>query len=78
MWTERFRGKEESKAKKDYDLLVREDEKKGVGLEPAVKSFEKKYNVKVKVEEVQMTKQIEKLRLDGPSWHRARCCNIAT
>ncbi|HFJ9428611.1 extracellular solute-binding protein [Bacillus cereus] len=59
--------KEESKAKKDYDLLVWEDEKKGVGLEPAVKSFEKKYNVKVKVEEVQMTKQIEKLRLDGPA-----------
>ena len=67
MWTERFREKEESKAKKDYDLLVWEDEKKGVGLEPAVKSFEKKYNVKVKVVEVQMTKQIEKLRLDGPA-----------
>lgn len=41
--------KEESKAKKDYDLLVWEDDKKGVGLEPAVKSFEEKYKVKVKV-----------------------------
>ena len=38
--------KEEKQAKKDYDLLVWEDDKKGVGLEPAVKSFEEKYKVK--------------------------------
>ncbi|WP_369902839.1 extracellular solute-binding protein [Bacillus manliponensis] len=60
--------KEESKGKKgDYDLLVWEDEKKGVGLEAAVESFEKEYDVKVKVVETQMTKQVEKLRLDGPA-----------
>lgn len=59
--------KEESKAKKDYDLLVWEDDKKGVGLEPAVKSFEEKYKVKVKVVEMQMTDQVKKLRLDGPA-----------
>ncbi|MDC2864907.1 sugar ABC transporter substrate-binding protein [Bacillus sp. BP-3] len=59
--------KEASKEKKDYDLLVWEDQKKGVGLDPAVKSFEKKYNVKVKVVEVQMTEQVKKLRLDGPA-----------
>lgn len=61
------REKEESKAKKDYDLLVWEDDKKGVGLEPAVKSFEEKYKVKVKVVEMQMTDQVKKLRLDGPA-----------
>ncbi|YAR63208.1 hypothetical protein ACUIAK_08975 [Bacillus cytotoxicus] len=33
--------KEASKEKKDYDLLVWEDEKKSVGLNPAVESFEK-------------------------------------
>ncbi len=47
MWTERFREKKRKvKRKKDYDLLVWEDDKKGVGLEPAVKSFEEKYKVK--------------------------------
>ncbi|MBC6974226.1 extracellular solute-binding protein [Bacillus sp. Xin] len=59
--------KEASKEKRDYDLLVWEDLKKGPALEPAVKSFEKKYNVKVKVAEIQMTDQTKKLRLDGPA-----------
>ncbi|MFD3449329.1 extracellular solute-binding protein [Microbacteriaceae bacterium 4G12] len=60
-------GKKEASKKKDYDLLVWEDQKKGVALEPAVKSFEKKYNVKVKVVEIQMVDQVKKLRLDGPA-----------
>lgn len=44
--------KEESKVKKDYDFFVWEDDKKGVGLELVVKSFEEKYKVKVKVVEM--------------------------
>ena len=56
MWTERFREKEESKAKKTMIFLFGKMIK-GVGLEPAVKSFEEKYKVKVKVVEMQMTDQ---------------------
>lgn len=49
------------------ELLVWEDIKKSNGIADAVKAFEAKYNVKVKVQEMPYTQQIEKLRLDGPA-----------
>ncbi|MGQ0441125.1 sugar ABC transporter substrate-binding protein, partial [Bacillus sp. B-TM1] len=58
--------KEESKAKKAYDLLVWEDDKKGVGLEPAVKSFEEKYKVNLLLLHFRFD-QVKKLSLDGPA-----------
>lgn len=51
----------------DGELLVWEDIKKSNGIEDAIKAFEAKYNVKVKVQEMPYAQQIEKLRLDGPA-----------
>ncbi|MFC3911957.1 extracellular solute-binding protein [Pseudaeromonas sharmana] len=51
----------------DGELLVWEDIKKSNGIADAVKAFEAKYNVKVKVLESPFAQQIEKLRLDGPA-----------
>lgn len=51
----------------DGNLLVWEDIKKSNGITDAVKAFEAKYNVKVKVLETPYAQQIEKLRLDGPA-----------
>jgi arabinogalactan oligomer/maltooligosaccharide transport system substrate-binding protein len=53
---------------KPEKLVVWEDTKKGVALEPAIKAFEKKYGIKVEYKEVEMaTKQRDQLRLDGPA-----------
>lgn len=55
-------------SKKAYDLLVWEDNNKKIeGLKDAVTAFEKENNVKIKVEEIQTTEQVEQLRLDGAS-----------
>lgn len=51
----------------DGELLVWEDIKKSNGITDAIKAFEAKYNVKVKVQEMPYAQQIEKLRLDGPA-----------
>lgn len=51
----------------DGELLVWEDIKKSDGIMDAVKAFESKYNVKVKILETPYAQQIEKLRLDGPA-----------
>ncbi|MFM5588356.1 extracellular solute-binding protein [Aeromonas caviae] len=51
----------------DGELLVWEDIKKSNGIEEAVKAFEAKHNVKVKILETPYAQQIEKLRLDGPA-----------
>lgn len=51
----------------DGELLVWEDIKKSNGIAEAVKAFEAKHNVKVKVMEMPFAQQIEKLRLDGPA-----------
>ena len=51
----------------DGELLVWEDIKKSNGISDAIKAFEAKYNVKVKVQEMPYAQQIEKLRLDGPA-----------
>ena len=51
----------------DGELLVWEDIKKSNGIADAIKAFEAKYNVKVKVQEMPYAQQIEKLRLDGPA-----------
>ncbi|MFM2484919.1 extracellular solute-binding protein [Celerinatantimonas yamalensis] len=50
-----------------HKLLVWEDIKKSDGIADAVKAFEAKYNVDVKVLEMPFAQQIEKLRLDGPA-----------
>lgn len=53
---------------KPEKLLVWADKDKGAGIEPALKSFEEKYGIKVEYKEVEMaTKQRERLRLDGPA-----------
>lgn len=52
---------------KPEKLVIWEDKDKGVALEPALKSFEEKYGVKVEYKEVSMLDQQEKLRLDGPA-----------
>ncbi|MCQ6265485.1 extracellular solute-binding protein [Fictibacillus sp. WQ 8-8] len=57
-------GKAEKKPDK---LVVWEDTDKGVGLEPAAKSFEKKYGIKIQFKEMPMLDQQDKLRLDGPT-----------
>jgi arabinogalactan oligomer / maltooligosaccharide transport system substrate-binding protein len=59
---------EEGMPEKPEKLVVWEDTKKGVALEPAIKAFEKKYGIKVEYKEVEMaTKQRDQLRLDGPA-----------
>ena len=46
-------------------LNVWEDIKKSDGIKAAVNDFEKQFNVKVKVQEMQYAQKLEKLRLDG-------------
>jgi arabinogalactan oligomer/maltooligosaccharide transport system substrate-binding protein len=59
---------EEGMPEKPEKLVVWEDTKKGVALEPAIKAFEEKYGIKVEYKEVEMaTKQRDQLRLDGPA-----------
>lgn len=58
----------EGMPEKPDKLVVWEDEKRGVALEPAIKSFEEKYGIKVEYKELPMaTKMKEQLRLDGPA-----------
>ncbi|MGG3799399.1 extracellular solute-binding protein [Metabacillus fastidiosus] len=55
-------------SKKPEKLIVWEDTKKGVGLKPAVQSFEEKYGIKIEFKEIEMaTKMRDQLRLDGPA-----------
>lgn len=53
---------------KPEKLIVWEDTDKGVALEPAIKSFEEKYGIKVEYRELGMATEIrDQLRLDGPA-----------
>lgn len=60
-------GKPSKEDKKEYDLLVWEDQDKKSGIEEAVKQFEEEHDVKIKVVEKAYAGQIEDLRLDGPA-----------
>ena len=60
-------GKPSKADKKEYDLLVWEDQDKKSGIEEAVKQFEEEHDVKIKVVEKAYAGQIEDLRLDGPA-----------
>ncbi|MFC7371759.1 extracellular solute-binding protein [Fictibacillus iocasae] len=61
-------GKEAGKeAHKPKQLTIWEDKEKGIGTQDAIKKFEEKYGIKVKLEEKPMLDQQEKLRLDGRS-----------
>ena len=62
-------SKEESgSANKPEKLVVWEDTDKGVGLEPAIKAFEKEHGIKVEYKEMGMADKIrEQIRLDGPA-----------
>jgi len=51
----------------DYDLVIWEDQDKGIGIKEAVANFEELHDVKIKVEEKAYTNQIEDIRLDGPA-----------
>lgn len=48
-------------------LNVQEDIQKSKGIAQAVADFEKEFDVKVNIQEMPYTQQIEKLRLDGPA-----------
>ncbi|WP_349410203.1 extracellular solute-binding protein [Pseudalkalibacillus sp. SCS-8] len=53
---------------KPEELVVWEDKEKGVALEPAIKSFEEKYGIKVTFRELGMADEIrEQLPLDAPA-----------
>jgi arabinogalactan oligomer/maltooligosaccharide transport system substrate-binding protein len=53
---------------KPEKLVVWEDKEKGVALEPAIKSFEEKYGIKVEFKELGMADEIrEQLPLDAPA-----------
>lgn len=49
------------------ELLVWEDQAKGVGIEDAIKKFEEENNVKITIVEKSYADHIEDLRLDGPA-----------
>lgn len=49
------------------ELLVWEDQAKGVGIEDAIKKFEEENNVKITMVEKSYADHIEDLRLDGPA-----------
>src|SRR5699024_11092131 len=49
------------------ELLVWEDQAKGVGIEDAIKKFEEENNVKITMVEKSYGDHIEDLRLDGPA-----------
>ncbi|RSK26396.1 extracellular solute-binding protein [Bacillus sp. HMF5848] len=53
---------------KPEKLVVWEDTKKGVALEPAIKAFEEEFGIKVEYRELGMAEEIRnQLRLDGPA-----------
>lgn len=53
---------------KPEKLVIWEDTDRGVGLEPAIASFEEEYGIEVEYEELDMaTEMRERLRLDGPA-----------
>ncbi|WP_270181588.1 extracellular solute-binding protein [Alkalihalobacillus sp. CinArs1] len=55
-------------ANKPEKLVVWEDKDKGIALEPAIKSFEEEYGIKVEFKELGMADEIrEQIRLDGPA-----------
>ncbi|GAA0609769.1 extracellular solute-binding protein [Virgibacillus siamensis] len=57
-----------SEVEKPEKLLVWADENKAEGIKDAVKAFEEKHGIKIKVKELEMaSKQKEQLRLDGPA-----------
>ncbi|TLS37864.1 extracellular solute-binding protein [Pseudalkalibacillus caeni] len=59
---------EATDAEKPDKLVVWEDKEKGVALEPAIKSFEEKYGIKVEYKELGMADEIrDQIRLDGPA-----------
>lgn len=60
-------GEKSKSGNGEYDLVVWEDQSKKAGIEEAVKAFEEKHEVKIKIEEKAYANQIEDLRLDGPA-----------
>ncbi|MFC0272030.1 extracellular solute-binding protein [Metabacillus herbersteinensis] len=55
-------------SEKPEKLVVWEDDKKGIALEPAIESFEKEHGIEIEFKEVEMaTKMRDQLRLDGPA-----------
>ncbi|TGB02388.1 extracellular solute-binding protein [Halobacillus salinus] len=61
-------GSTDETAEKPDKLVVWEDKDKGVGLEPAIESFEEEYGIEVEYKELNMSdKMREQLRLDGPA-----------
>ncbi|WP_257349269.1 extracellular solute-binding protein [Pseudalkalibacillus decolorationis] len=65
-------GSEDKEKKESSDkpekLVVWEDKEKGIALEPAIKSFEEKYGIKVEYKELGMADEIrEQLPLDAPA-----------
>ncbi|WLD94860.1 extracellular solute-binding protein [Alkalihalobacillus sp. AL-G] len=60
--------KKDSSNDKPEKLIVWEDKEKGIALEPAIKSFEEKYGIKVEYKELGMADEIrEQLPLDAPA-----------
>jgi len=60
-----WKKQDEQKPKK---LVIWEEKGKGIALQPAIKSFEEKYGIKVEYKELEMSNEIkEKIRLDGPA-----------
>lgn len=57
----------DSSATKTKSLLVWADKDKSAGIKSAVKEFEKKNNLKIKIVEKTYADQLESLRLDGPA-----------
>ncbi|RWZ51387.1 extracellular solute-binding protein [Halobacillus fulvus] len=59
---------EDGMPEKPEKLVIWEDTDKGVGLDPAIESFEEEYGIEVEYEEMDMASTIrERLRLDGPA-----------
>ncbi|MCA0984704.1 extracellular solute-binding protein [Halobacillus yeomjeoni] len=59
---------EDGMPEKPEKLVIWEDNEKGVGLEPAIASFEEEHGIKVEFKELDMSdKMREQLRLDGPA-----------
>jgi len=51
-------GNDENNGDKPEKLVIWEDTDKGIGLEPAIKSFEEKYGIKVEYRELGMADEI--------------------
>ncbi|MGI8315482.1 extracellular solute-binding protein [Halobacillus mangrovi] len=59
---------EDGMPEKPEKLVIWEDKERGVGLEPAIASFEEEYGIEVEYEELDMASDMrERLRLDGPA-----------